>query len=206
MKRLFFAISTAVAVIAAQAQTTTRWGVTAGANYNHIHFKQHDIVESDAGFGPVAGVTGEMNFQGIGFGVEGALLYSMRSGKIHYGDRQVWASQGLANETCNMHYLDVPISLKFKYHNLGGLESTVMPVLFAGPDFSFLLGKNLREVNKYKTVSVYIRLGAGVELMERLQLNASYNFSVGETMRTRLLDENVAKNRCWTLTATYFFK
>ena len=188
------------------AQTASRWGVTAGANYNNIHFKQSDILDTDRGFGPVVGLTGELNFHGLGFGAQAALLYSLRNGKIHYDDRTVWSSLGIGAEKCNMHYLDMPIVLTFKYHKLGGTETTIMPMVFAGPTFSFLLGKNLKDINSYKTVSVYLQLGAGVELFEHLQLKASYNFSIGETLRTKLLDENAAKNRTWQLTATYFFK
>ena len=37
-------------------------------------------------------------------------------------------------------------------------------------------------------------------------LTGGYNFSIGETLRTRLLDQNVAKNRFWNVSVTYFFK
>lgn len=188
------------------AQTETRLGITVGANYNNTHFKHNKFITVDNAFGPVVGVTGEMNIAGVGFGLDASLLYSMRSSKIHYGDYKVWSSLGLGNEVCRMHYIDLPINLKFKYHKLNGLENKIMPIIFAGPTFSFLAGKNLGEVNKYSPVSVLIHFGLGMELYRRWQLNASFGFSVGETFRTRLLDENIAKNRCWNLSATYFFK
>lgn len=190
----------------AQAQTETRWGVTAGVNYNEIHFKQNDILNVTNGFGPQVGLTGEMNIPGIGFSIDGSLLYSMRSGKINYGERVVWHDQGLGNENCMMHFVDVPLTLKFKYHNLNGFENTAMPMVFVGPTFSFLAGKNLKEVNTYRPVSVLLQMGIGVELFKRWQVSASYNFNIGETLRTRVLDENNAKNRCWNLKATYFLK
>jgi hypothetical protein len=43
-------------------------------------------------------------------------------------------------------------------------------------------------------------------LYRHLQLQGGFNFSIGQTLRTQLLDENIAKNRYWTVTATYFFK
>lgn len=196
----------ALAALAAQAQTQTRWGVTAGANFNTLHFKQSDIMDVDRAFGPKAGLTGEMNFPGIGFGLDASLLYSMRGAKLHYGDHKVWSSVGLGTEDCRIHYLDLPINLKFRYHRLNGFESKLMPFVAVGPTFSFLLGKNLEQANQYRTVSVLMHFGAGVELFRHLQLQAGYSFSIGETMRTRLLDENIAKNRCWSVTATYFFK
>jgi len=207
MKRLYLLLVAAIiATLPTLAQTTSRWGVTAGVNLNEIHFKQHDIVDVDRGLGPIIGVTGEMNIPGVGFAVDGSLLYSMRGGKIHYGDKTIWSSLGYGDERCTMHYIDVPLNLKFKYHNLGGTETTIMPMVFAGPTFSFLVGKNLGEVNSYKTVNVLLHMGLGVELFERLQVQVAYNFNVGETLHTRLLDQNIAKNRAWTATLTYYFK
>lgn len=191
---------------AAMAQTSSRWGITAGANFNEVHFKQTDIVPSKRAWGPQLGVTGEMNFSGIGFGVEGSLLYTLKQGKVNYGDRPVWAAVGAGNETVSMHYLDVPLHLKFKYNRLGGTESTIMPMLYVGPQFSFLVGANHKELNTYPPVNVYLDMGAGVELMERVQLRAGYNFSVGQSFHTKLLDENFAKNRTWYFNVTWFLK
>ena len=207
MKRILILIAaTLVAASAATAQTTSRWGITAGMNINEVHFKQSDIVPSKRAWGPQLGVTGEMNFSGIGFGVEGSALYSLKQGKVNYGDRTVWSSVGAGNEMISMHYLDVPLHLKFKYHRLGGLETSFMPFAFVGPQFSFLLGGNHRELNAYTRVNVYLDMGAGCELFERLQLRAGYNFSVGQSFHTKLLDDNVAKNRTWYFNVTWFLK
>ena len=188
----------------ASAQTETRWGVTAGANYNEIHLKQSDIMPVDKAFGPMVGLTGEMNIQGIGFGVDLSLLYS--SGKLHYGDYKVWSSLGIGNETVRMHSIDVPLNLKFRWHKMNGFEDKLMPFVAVGPTFSFLVSSNLKDVNHYTPVSVIMHFGAGIELYRHLQLQGGFNFSIGQTLRTQLLDENIAKNRYWTLTATYFFK
>lgn len=191
---------------AAMAQTTSRWGITAGVNNNELHFKQHDIVPVERAWGPQLGVTGEMNFSGIGFGVEGSALYTLKQGKVNYGAREMWAAAGAGNETVAMHYLDVPLHLKFKYNRLGGFETTMMPMLYVGPQFSFLVGANHRNLNSYPPVNVYLDMGAGVELMERWQLRVGYNFSVGQTLHTKLLDDNVAKNRTWYMNLTWFLK
>ena len=207
MKKIVLLIAaTLLTATAAMAQTSSRWGITAGANFNEVHFKQSDIVPSKRAWGPQLGVTGEMNFSGIGFGVEGSLLYTLKQGKVNYGDRTMWAAVGAGNEKVSMHYLDVPLHLKFKYNRLGGTESTIMPMLFVGPQFSFLVGANHKELNSYPPVNVYLDMGAGVELMERVQLRAGYNFSVGQSFHTKLLDDNVAKNRTWYFNVTWFLK
>ena len=207
MKKIILFITTLlIATAAASGQTTSRWGITAGATINEVHFKQHDIVPSRRAVGPQLGVTGEMNFSGIGFGVEGSLLYTLKQGKVNYGERTIWESQGFGDEMVSMHYLDVPLHLKFKYNRLGGAESTIMPMVFVGPQFSFLMHGNHGDINKYSPVSVYLDMGLGCELMERVQLRGGYNFSIGQSFHTKMLDENVAKNRTWYFNVTWFLK
>ena len=207
MKKIILFITTLlIASAAASGQTTSRWGITAGATINEVHFKQHDIVPSKRAVGPQLGVTGEMNFSGIGFGVEGSLLYTLKQGKVNYGERTIWESQGFGDEMVSMHYLDVPLHLKFKYNRLGGAESTIMPMVFVGPQFSFLMHGNHGNINKYSPVSVYLDMGLGCELMERVQLRGGYNFSIGQSFHTKMLDENVAKNRTWYFNVTWFLK
>ena len=207
MKKTFLLIAALLlTATAAMAQTTSRWGITAGANFNEVHFKQTDIVPSKRAWGPQVGVTGEMNFSGVGFGVDGGLLYTLKQGKVNYGDRTIWSSVGAGNETVSMHYLDVPLHLKLKWRRLGGLENTIMPLIYAGPQFSFIVGGSNRNLNAYSPVSVYLDLAAGIEVIERWQLRAGYNFSIGQSFHTKLLDDNVAKNRTWYVNLTWFFK
>ena len=205
--KILILITLAAIMRPASAQTSARWGVTVGGNYNEIHFKQTDIFGTDKMFGALGGVTGELMIAGVGFGLDASLLYNLKQGRLHMGDRRVWSSQGLGDEVCRLHYIDVPLNLKFKYRNLNGVENTIAPIVFAGPTFSFLAGHNNIGDNqlKYNTVSVVLHAGVGAELFNKLQINASYNFSVGETCRTRLLDEHSAKCRTWQVTATYFF-
>lgn len=196
----------AVSSLSHNAKAEGRWGVTLGGNYNEVHFKQTDIIKVDRQFGAIAGLTGEYMIPGIGFGVDGSLLYAMRASKLNLGNCKVWSSLGAGNENCTLHYIDVPFNLKFKYRNLNGIENIIMPVVFAGPTFSFLVGHNkCADALSYKTVSVGIHAGIGCELYNKVQLKASYNFSIGRSLRTKLLDENDAKNRTWAVTATYFF-
>ena len=188
MKKISILIITLLlATAAATAQTSSRWGITAGANFNEVHFKQSDIVPSKRAWGPQLGVT-------------------LKQGKVNYGDRTMWESLGAGNETLSMHYLDVPLHLKLKWRRLNGLETTFMPLVYVGPQFSFLVGANHRDLNSYPPVNVYLDMGLGFELMERWQLRAGYNFSIGQSFHTKLLDDNVAKNRTWYVNLTWFLK
>lgn len=207
MKRISLLIAALVLTTAAtMAQTSSRWGITAGANINNVHFKQHDIMPSKTMWGPQLGVTGEMNFSGVGFGVDGSVLYSLKQGKVNYGDRTAWSSLGYGNETLSMHYIDVPLHLKLKWRRLEGLENTIMPMIYVGPQFSFLAYGNHKSLNSYPPVNVYLDMGAGIELMERVQIRGGYNFSIGQSFHTKILDDNVAKNRTWYFSVTWFLK
>lgn len=196
-----------LSTLSSVAQPVRRWGITVGGNYNEIHFKQSDLFESDRMFGPSIGVTGDMMIPGVGFGIDASILYTMRQGRLHLGDRRVWESLGLGNEVARQHYIDVPLNLKFRYSRLGGLESTLMPFIYAGPTFSFLVGHNkVGDALKYTGVNVLLHAGIGVELFNKVQVSGGYSFSVGQNLGTKLLDDNVAKHRTWFVQATYFFK
>lgn len=205
--RLILVVVAAIAALVAQAQPQRRWGITAGGNYNEIHFKQSDIQDSDRMFGGSLGITGDLMIPGVGFGLDGSVLYTLRQGKVHFGDWRIWDSQGIETQAVRLHYIDVPINIKFRYSNLGGFESTLMPFIYAGPTFSFLAGHNkVNDALNYTTMSVLLHAGIGVELFNRLQISGGYSFSIGQTLRTKLLDEHVAKNRTWFIQATYFIK
>ncbi|MBQ5509460.1 MAG: outer membrane beta-barrel protein [Muribaculaceae bacterium] len=196
-----------LSALSSVAQPVRRWGITVGGNYNEIHFKQSDLFDSDRMFGPSIGVTGDMMIPGVGFGIDASILYTMRQGRLHLGDRRVWESLGLGNEVARQHYIDVPLNLKFRYSRLGGLESTLMPFIYAGPTFSFLAGHSkANDALKYTTMSVLLHAGIGVELFNRVQISGGYSFSIGQNLGTKILDDHVAKHRTWFIQATYFIK
>lgn len=204
--QILLVATTVLVAFTATAQPQRRWGITVGGNYNEIHFKQTDIFASDRMFGGSLGLTGEMMIPGVGFGVDASILYTLRQGKVHFGERKVWSSLGMENQAVRLHYIDVPLNLKFRYSNLNGVENTIMPIAFAGPTFSFLAGHNkVNDALKYTTVSVLLHMGIGCELFNKVQITGGYSFSIGETLRTKLLDENAAKNRTWFVQATYLF-
>ena len=193
--------------LSAFAQPERRWGVTIGGNYNTIHFKQSDIFDSDPMFGGSVGVTGDLMIPGVGFGVDASLLYTLRQGKVHFGDKRAWESQGIETQAVRLHYIDIPINLKFRYSRLNGVENTIMPFIYAGPTFSILAGHNkVNDALSYTAVNVLLHAGIGMELFNRVQISGGYSFSVGQNLKTKILDEHVAKQRTWFVQATYFFK
>ena len=106
-----------------------------------------------------------------------------------------------------LHYIDIPINLKYRFNRLNGIENTITPLIFAGPVVSILAGHNkMADQLNYVKVSTNLQFGIGGELFNKVEIKAGYRFALGETLRTKLLDENTAKNRTFFLTATYYFK
>lgn len=208
MKKILFACLLACFMtIAPNALAETRWGVSAGLNYNTIHFKQTDLFSSKGQLGGDVGVMGQLLSPGGSFGFDLSLLYSMRNGKLTLGDKKVWSSQGLGNENCMLHYIDVPIHMKYRFNRLNGFENTLTPLVFVGPVVSILAGHNkMADQLKYVKVSTSLQFGLGCELFNKVEVKAGYRFSISESLRTKLLDENNAKNRTFFVTATYYIK
>lgn len=182
----------------------TRWGVVAGADLTTLSFDQ-ELFAVDKNVGATVGVTGEMMIPGIGFGLDASLLYTQRGAKLHMGERPIWATQGYGKENCLLHYLEIPIHLKFKFKNLNGLESTIMPILFAGPEFSFLVGHSDIPAIKYAGGEFGLDVGVGFEILRKVQVNASYCWGMSYSLKTKQLDDFSARNRGWKVACTYFF-
>ena len=181
-----------------------RWGVTVGADLTSLVFDQK-LFKINHNFGGTAGVTGELMMPGIGFGFDAGLMYTQRGAKLHIGDRPVWGSQGYGKENCMLHYVEIPIHLKFKYKYLNGLEDTFMPIVYVGPEFSFLVGHSDLPVMEYPAGEFGLDVGVGAELWRKIQINASYTWGLSYCVKTKLLDDFIGKNRTWKLTCTYFF-
>ena len=65
---------------------------------------------------------------------------------------------------------------------------------------------NLADQLKYVKVSTSLQFGLGCESFNKVEVKAGYRFGIGETLRTRLLDQNTAKNRTFFIQATYYIK
>lgn len=186
------------------AQSSSRWGVVAGADMTDLKFDQN-LFAVDKNYGATLGVTGELMMPGIGFGFDASFLYTQRGAKLHLGERTVWAIDGYGKENCLLHYIEIPIHLKFKFKNLNGFENTLMPILFAGPEFSFLVAHSGIDALKYPGGEFGVNVGAGFEILRKVQVNASYCWGMSYALKTKLLDDFIAKNRTLKVTCTYFF-
>ena len=205
MKKIITLIILLNATIASSTTNAQlRYGVTAGANFNDLKFSQ-DLIGVDSEIGYSAGVFSELMFPGIGFGLDMGLMYTQRGATLHLGDKPVWATDGYGKERAYLHYIEIPINLRFKFHRLNGFEDYCAPFLFAGPSFTILAGHSDIEALDYAGGEVGIQAGFGVELLKKWQISASHNWGTTYALKTKKLDDFSAKNRSWNIKVTYLF-
>ncbi|MFI3239780.1 MAG: outer membrane beta-barrel protein [Bacteroidales bacterium] len=206
MKKIILGIIVAVVSLIATPSITAqvRYGAVAGINVSSLHFNQ-DILEVNPSVGYTMGVFSELIFPGIGFGVDGSLLYTKRGGQLLMGDWPVWSSQGYGTESCQIHYIDIPINLRFKYTDLNGLEDTFAPFAYVGPQLSFQIGHSDIPALEFPFGTFGLNFGLGCELFQQVQVSIAYELGISYTVRTTELDDYSAENRVWKLTAVYLF-
>jgi len=202
MKKLF--LTFVVALISLGATAQFRYGPTLGIDITTLKFKQ-DLFEVDQVPGASAGITAEMIFPGIGFGIDVGVTYQTRGAKLHLGDRKIWASQGYESPRSWLHYIDIPLHLRFKWTRMNGVEDIVAPFVFGGPSFGFLVGHNKIPALSYAAGEVGLAAGIGVELFKHWQVSASYTWGMTYALKTVLLTDFSAQNRTWDIRVTYLF-
>lgn len=181
-----------------------RYGATAGIDLTTLKFKQ-DLFTIDRSVGFQVGAQGEMMFPGIGFGIDFAALYSQKGATMNLGSREIWASAGYGRERAYLHYLEIPVNLRFKWTRMSGLEDYVAPYVFGGPTFGFLLGHSNLKAFEYAGGDLGVQCGLGFEILRRWQVQGSYTWGMTYALKaTQLLDFS-GRNRSWQLRVTYFF-
>ena len=191
MKKIFGALMIAVCIgMAMPAQAQLHFGVKGGLNLSKASFsdvKTNFKNDNFTGFfiGPMA----EFNIPVVGLGVDASLLFAQRGIKI---------SDGGEEATVKQNGLDIPVNLKYNI----GLGSLLGLYVAAGPDFYFDFEKTSK-VDK-KKAEVGINVGAGVKLLNHLQVGANYNIPLGKTASFEDV-EGSYKTKTWQVSVAYIF-
>jgi len=207
MNRFITKIILAAAAIAAGIPAATaqfRYGPMVGADFSNLKFKQ-DLFTVDQGVGPEVGIATEMMFPGIGFGLGSGIHYSLKGANLHMGEKKIWASQGYGNERAYLHYIQIPVNLKFKWTRMSGLEDYVAPFVYGGPTVEFMVAHSHIPALNYAFADIGLEVGFGVEILKNWQISAVRNWGVTYALKTELLDNFSARNRTWSVRLAYFF-
>lgn len=183
-----------------------RFGVKAGANFNKLSFSKNignDLTDKANSTGWEAGLMLETNVPLFGLGFDLSLMYARmnNNAEIYENGQQIYDA--------SKNFLMLPLNIKYKV-SLPIVGKYIAPYIFTGPNFVFNLDKNTLSYIKNKTCQVAWNIGLGVELVNHLQVGASYNIGMGKVGRS-LLNINTnepaytVKNNYWMVTAAYMF-
>lgn len=186
------------------ANAEFRWGPSVGVNYNKLTFKQ-TLFTVDNTIGANVGVQGEMMFPGIGFGVDIGGFYSLQGGKLHLGEKKMWAVEGYGTENLMLHYLQIPINLRFKWTRMNGLEEKIAPYVFGGPSINLLVAKSNIKAIEYAGGFLGVQCGVGFELMQRWQIQGQYMWGMTYAFKMAKLTNDSARSGGWQVRVTYLF-
>lgn len=203
-KTLTAIIIALITLVAQQSQARMRWGAVGGVTFNTMSFKQ-DLLPIKQTVGYEAGITGEMIFPGIGIGLDLGLMYDQQGGLVDLGSRTIWSSLGYGNEHIYIHNLRIPVHLRWKYTNLNGIENTIAPLIYGGPEFDIQVAHGHCDAMKYSGGDLGLTVGLGAELWKHWQITAGYTWGMTYILKTKLLDDFSARARQWNVRISYYF-
>lgn len=192
----FMAIAIALMVML-PAMAQFKIGPRLGVDVNSLHFNK-DVFQEDNRAGFTGGLQAEFMIPGLGFGFDASVMYVRRSATFTDDQRT----------EVNADYIEIPVNLKYKL-GLPLLGNILKPYVFTGPSFSFLTSRRFFSDFVNKKSDTAWNFGFGVELINHLQLSASYAVGMSKALDVfHLSNENAninGKNRYWTVTAAWLF-
>lgn len=193
---LIIAVAT---VCSLQTSAQFRFGLKAGMNVSSMHFSSK-VLDADNRMGFTGGAMMEFTVPVIGLGFDLSAMY------VHRNDR--WATE-YGKGSNNRDYIEIPLNLKYKL-GLPVISKFVLPYLTTGPSVSFLTSrKAINEAMSNKSVDWAWNFGFGVQLINKVQIGASYGLGLSKALKYTGANNNAksidGKNRYWTITAAYLF-
>lgn len=177
--------------LAIPAQAQIHFGLKGGIDVSKMTFSS-DLLKGDNRTGFFIGPMMEFTVPVVGVGVDVAALYSQSGLKAN----------DEFSESETLKSIEVPINLKWTI----GLGSTLGVYLAAGPQFGFSLNDKLWDNIEAKKCAVSVNIGAGVKLVQHLQIGVNYN--IGASKLANVIAEgfetNIRKN-AWQVSLAYLF-
>ncbi len=182
-----FIFSLFLCVMLMPANAQINWGLRGGLNVSKLNINDF---KNQSATGWFVGPTTEFTLPIIGLGFDASLLYSRINSEV-------------ANETLKFNYLSIPLNLKFKL-----MIPIAQPFIYAGPEYNVKLGTSsdrkleniLGRDAGMKGSEWSCNIGAGIDLLSRLQVYAAYNFGF-----TDIVENRNSKQSIWRMGAVVIF-
>lgn len=194
------AVACLIFIGATQANAQLRFGLKGGFDVSS-HRINKDILNTHNRLGFQVGGTMELMAPIVGWGGELSILYGHQKGDDGTTDA------GNEYKVTDYNYLRVPLNLKKKFSILGLFGVFIQ----AGPYAEFKLSgadvERLDDQWKAKSFAAGLNAGAGVEVLNHLELGLYYRKSLTDNYGDKQGWENVVKKRPdnWSVNLTYFF-
>jgi len=180
---------------AAHAQLPIKFGLKGGLNITKVKFDK-DVVGTDNQTGFFIGPMAEFTIPIVGLGADVAVLYDQKKIEVD-------------NEKETLKYIDIPINVKYTL----GLGDMAGIYIATGPQFSFNVGddKILKaDTYKMKSSTFSWNVGAGVKLINHIQVGYNYNIGIGKTAELNgvgdyLKGAGKMKNNSHQISVAYLF-
>lgn len=207
MKKIFMLLVMIVTMTAANnASAQIKFGLKGGVNVTDMSLNS-SVFDASNRTGFFVGPTIKVQLPLVGLGIDASALYDQREAKIKVGNTTT-------KETLRSQAINIPINLRYGW----GLSSMANIFLFAGPQFGFNVGDKDQKITESSTWSVKnsnfsLNFGAGVTLLNHLQLTANYNVVCGKTSDATIKEgleqltnkEVRSRANAWQIALAYYF-
>ena len=206
MKKILFVLALLAATMTVNAQGL-KFGIKGGLNLTKMTFSK-DVYSSDNQAGFYVGPTLKLSLP-LGFCVDAAVLYDQRSAKVdivseHY---ESYASSNDEGTKTDIKQKSIQIPINARYNI--GLGSEAGIYLAVGPQFGFPVGDKVynTKVDEYtlKSSNLSFNFGAGVYLLDHLEVGFSYNLAAGKSGEFKNGGDIDTHNNAWQIGAAIYF-
>lgn len=197
----------AALTMTAQAQRV-QFGVKGGLNLTKMSVSK-DVIKSDNQAGFYIGPTLKIALP-LSFSVDVAALYDQRSAKVALDDNSqpVLLGEGAMNvgdEKIKQKSIQIPVNARYNI----GIGSEAGIYLAVGPQFGFPVGDKVynTKLGEYtlKSSNLSFNFGAGVYLLDHLEIGFSYNLAAGKSGEFKNAGDIDTHNNAWQIGAAIYF-
>lgn len=197
MKKILFVVALLAATMTVNAQGL-KFGIKGGLNLTKMTFSS-SLYSSDNQAGFYLGPTLKLSLP-LGFGVDVAALYDQRSAKVESNGQA-----GTGDEKIKQKSIQIPINARYNI----GLGSEAGIYLAVGPQFGFPVGDKVynTKLGDYtlKSSNLSFNFGAGVYLLDHLEVGFSYNLAAGKSGDFKDHSDIDTHNNAWQIGAAIYF-
>ena len=166
----------AAMLFASNANAQIKFGLKGGLNVTSMSFSE-DVFDASNKTGFFVGPMVKVTVPIVGLSFDAAALYDQKEADVKY------AAEGeLGKVNVKQQSINIPVNVRYGF----GLSSLANIFLFAGPQWGINVGdKNFKwnETSSYslKKSNFSVNVGAGVTLLNHLQVSANYNIACGKS-------------------------